>query len=550
MLVPKIVTSLKEYSREQFLKDTAAGVIVGIVAIPLAIAFAIASGVSPDRGLVTAIVAGFLISALGGSRVQIGGPTGAFVVIVYSIVQKYGVEGLITATFLAGFILIIMGLARFGTVIKFIPHSVIVGFTSGIALIIFSSQIKDFFGLNIYNVPADFLGKWTAFIHSYGSVNIYATLIAIISIAIIVIWPRINRKIPGALLAIFVSSALVAYFRLPVETIGSRFGELPHSLPVPHLPALSISMIRTLFQAAFTIAILGGIESLLSAVVSDGMIGGKHRSNIELVGQGVANVASSLFGGMPATGAIARTVTNVKNGGRTPVAGIVHAITIFVIMLFFGRYISYVPLACLAGVLVVVAYHMSEWRSFVSLIKSSRGAMAVLLATFLVTVFVDLPSAIELGVVLSAFLFMKRMSDATQITIVANQVADDGANGEELTPKIALPEGVQIYEINGPLFFGAANRFEETDRALYKKPKVRILRFRNVPIIDSTGMHALKTFYENCRKSGIGLVITGLHVQPLNEMVKSSLYDLIGEENVCSSLKESVRRAEALIAAR
>lgn len=550
MLAPKLFSTLKGYSKEQFIKDAVAGIIVGIIAIPLAIAFAIASGVSPDKGLVTAVVAGFIISAVGGSRVQIGGPTGAFVVIVYAIVQKYGIEGLIVATFLAGILLIIMGVARLGTIIKFIPHSVVVGFTSGIAVIIFSSQVKDFLGLHIDNLPAEFLAKWQSLAHSLGSTNPAALFIAVLSILIIVICPKISRRLPGALIAILVTSGIVILFKLPVETIGTRFGQLPHTLPLPRLPKMSLQMVQTLFQAAFTIAILGGIESLLSAVVSDGMIGGKHRSNMELIAQGCANVFSSLFGGMPATGAIARTATNVKSGGRTPIAGIIHAVTIFLTMLFFGRFISYVPMACLAGVLIVVAYHMSEWRSFLDLLKASRGAMIVLLATFSVTIFIDLPAAIELGVVLSAFLFMKRMSDATQITIIANQIADDDRNGEELTPKISLPKGVEIYEISGPLFFAAANRFEETDRAISEKPKVRILRFRDVPIIDSTGMYALKTFYKNCKKGNIGLVITGLHVQPLNEMVKSSLYDLIGEENVCSSLKESVERAKALLGAR
>lgn len=547
MLYPKLFTTLKDYSKKQFTADFVSGVVVGIVAIPLAIAFAIASGVSPEKGLITAIVAGLLISAFGGSRVQIGGPTGAFVVIVYGIVQKYGMDGLILATLMAGIILIVMGLMKLGVVIKFIPHSVIVGFTSGIAVIIFSSQIKDLLGLNIAAIPVEFLAKWSVFVSNIGSINYWALILGALSILIIVIWPKISKKIPGALIAIILTSVLTAYFKLPVETISSRFGSLPHSLPMPHLPAINMDMVRTLFQPAITIALLCAIESLLSAVISDGMIGGKHRSNMEIIGQGIGNIGSAVFGGMPATGAIARTVTNIHNGGRTPIAGIIHAITIFFILLIFGKYIGTVPLACLAGVLVVIAYHMSEWRSFKELIQGSTGGKVVLLTTFLVTIFIDLPSAIELGVVFSALLFMKRMSDVTSIKILAKEISDDEKNGDQLSQTLPVPDGVQVYEINGPLFFGTANRFDETERAISQKPKVRILRFRDVPIIDSTGMHALKAFYENCKKSRIHLIITGLHVQPLDAMVKSNLYDLIGEENVFSSMKESIDRAKELL---
>ncbi|MBF0384461.1 MAG: sulfate permease [Candidatus Omnitrophica bacterium] len=547
MFVPKLFTTLKDYSRESFFKDLTAGIIVGIVAIPLAIAFAIASGVSPQNGLITAIVAGFLVSVLGGSRVQIGGPTGAFIVIVYGIVQKYGNEGLIIATFIAGILLIVMGLAKFGTIIKFIPHSVIVGFTSGIALIIFSSQVKDFLGLSIDTIPADFIEKWKLFIVNLHTVNYWAVLLSLLTVLIIVIWPKVSRELPGGLVAIIVTSFLVSFFNLPVETIGSRFGSLPHSLPVPHLPRIDMQVIRELFQPAFTIALLGAIESLLSAVVADGMIGGKHRSNMELVAQGVSNIGSALFGGMPATGAIARTVTNIRNGGRTPIAGIVHAITVLIVLLLFGKLITKVPFACLAGILVVIAYYMSEWRSFRELLNGSKGGKIILLSTFFVTIFIDLPSAIELGVILSAFLFMKRMSDATTIQIYAKEIESDDNNGEELSAKFVIPDGVQVYEVNGPLFFGAANHFDEIDLSLSGKPKVRILRFRNVPLIDSTGMHALKCFYQKCKRSGIRLIITGLHVQPLNEVVKSNLYDLIGEDNVFSSMKESIEKAKSYL---
>lgn len=547
-LKPKLITVFKEgYSIDKFIPDLIAGVIVGIVAIPLAIAFGIASGVSPEKGLFTAIVAGFLVSALGGSRVQIGGPTGAFVIIVYGIVHKYGVDGLVTATFMAGILLLIMGFAKFGTIIKFIPHSVVVGFTSGIALVIFSSQVKDFLGLKLEKIPAEFFEKWRTFLENINTLNYYALSLALLTVLIIALWPRVSKKIPGSLLALILCSALASFFHMPVETIGSRFGELPHMLPVPQIPKLSIATIRNLFNPAFTIALLGAIESLLSAVVSDGMIGAKHRSNMELIGQGVANMGSALFGGMPATGAIARTVTNIKNGGRTPVAGIVHAITVLLIMLFFGQWIKLVPLSCLAGILVIVAYHMSEWRSFRELLHGSKGGIAILLVTFLVTVLVDLTAAIQLGVVLSAFLFMKRMANVTSVKLLAKEVEDDEKGEDRPLSKFVVPSGVEIYEIDGPLFFGAASQFDETDRAIGEKPKVRILRFRDVPIIDSTGMHALRNFYHLCKNKHIKLIITGIHVQPLHEMVKSNLYNLIGEENVFSNMKEALSRAEELM---
>lgn len=547
MLIPKLFTTLKDYSKEQFISDAVAGIIVGILAIPLAIAFAIASGVSPEKGLITAVVAGLLISAFGGSRVQIGGPTGAFVVIIYGIVHKYGIDGLVLATLMAGVLLMIMGFARFGTIIKFIPHSVIVGFTSGIAVIIFSSQVKDFLGLGIGAVPAEFLPKWALFFQNIRSVNLWALALALLTVLISVIWPKVTKKIPGALVAIILTSAVVAFFKLPVETIGSRFGDLPHGIPMPHMPSISLSRIQELFQPAFTIAMLGAIESLLSAVVADGMMGSRHRSNMELVGQGIGNIGSAFFGGIPATGAIARTVTNIRNGGKTPIAGIIHSITVFIIMLALGALIKVVPLACLAGILVIIAYNMSEWRSFKELLKTTGGARAVLLTTFFVTIFIDLTAAIELGLVLSAFIFIKRMSELTNIKIMVKEINDDERDNDRISKTIALPEGVQVYEINGPLFFGAANSFEESDRAIGEKPKIRILRFRNVPLIDSTGMHALKGFYEKSKKSGVHLIITGLHIQPLNEMVKANLYDLIGEENVFAGMKDSIARAKELL---
>ncbi|MDD5746281.1 MAG: SulP family inorganic anion transporter [Candidatus Omnitrophica bacterium] len=545
MFSPKLFTCLKTYSKDQFISDCIAGVIVGVVAIPLAIAFAIASGVSPDKGLVTAIIAGFLVSVLGGSRVQIGGPTGAFVVIVYGIVQKYGIDGLVIATMIAGILLILMGLAKLGTAVKFIPHSVIVGFTSGIAVIIFSSQVKDFLGLRIASVPAEFAEKWRVFGEHIHTVNYDALGLGLLTVLIIVFSPKISKKIPGALIALIFVSFFSALFNIPVETIGSRFGALPNTLPLPHFSPVGISRIRELFQPALTIALLGAIESLLSAIVADGMTGGKHRSNTELIAQGVANIGSALFGGIPATGAIARTVTNIKNGGRTPIAGIVHAVTVLVILLFLGKWIRFVPLACLAGILVVVSYHMSEWRSFREVLKWSRGGRSVVLTTFLVTIFVDLNAAIEIGMVLSAFIFMKRMADITNIKVIAREFGEDGE--DRPLSSFVIPKEVEVYEINGPLFFGAANRFDEIDLQVSEKPKVRILRFRDVPLIDSTGMQALKSFYTKCKNKQIHLIITGLHVQPLNEMVKSNLYDLIGEENVFSNMKDAIERAEGLL---
>ena len=541
ILKPKLFTTLSGYSTKQFFSDAVAGLIVGIVAIPLAIAFAIASGVSPNKGLFTAVIAGFMISALGGSRVQIGGPTGAFVVVVYAIVQQYGIEGLVIATFMAGFILIAMGYCRLGALIKFIPHSVVVGFTSGIAVVIFSSQVKDFLGLRIEKVPVEFIEKWRMFFENLGSVNSFAFLAAFLTVLLIAVWPRVSRKVPGSLVALVLISALASTFHWPLETIGTRFGELPHTLPRPQIPMIDLSTVVHLLRPAFTIALLGAIESLLSAVVSDGMIGGKHRSNMELIAQGAANVGSALFGGMPATGAIARTVTNIKNGGRTPIAGMIHSLTVLLAMLFFGRWLRQVPLACLAGILVVVAYHMSEWRSFVELLKGPRGRILVLLVTFTVTVLVDLTVAIGLGVVLSAFLFVKRMSAAQTVRLIRSEMKNDAA--EELPlMDFDLPKGVEIYAVEGPLFFGAAHQFEEVDRVVSNKPKVRILLFKNVPFVDATGSRALKSFNDKCLKNGIRLMIAGPTTQPLGGRLESDLIRWIGKENVFTDIKNALRR--------
>ncbi len=545
MLRPKLFSTLSGYSRRQFTHDLNAGVIVGIVALPLAIAFAIASGVSPEKGLFTAVIAGFLISALGGSRVQIGGPTGAFVVIVYGIVAQYGLDGLMIATIMAGVILIVMGLARFGSAIKFIPHAVIVGFTSGIAIIIFSSQVKDLLGLTMGDVPADFVEKWIAYPQHFDRVNPVALAISAATILLLVVWPRISKRIPGSLIALIGATAAVQVFNLPVETIGSRFGEIPSLLPSPSLPDVDWRTIRELVQPATTIALLAGIESLLSAVVADGMIGGRHRSNMELVAQGVANIASPIFGGIPATGAIARTATNVKNGGRTPIAGIIHAAVLLLVMLFFGRWASLIPLSCLAAILVVVSYNMSEWRSFVGLLRGPRGDAVILLTTFGLTLLFDLTVAIEVGVVLAAFVFIRRMSEVTNVGAIAREFKDDdGENDDPLAvSRHEIPPGVEVYEISGPLFFGAASKFEESIKIVGRPPRVLILQLRNVPFIDSSGLYALKRVSHNCRKHSTLLLLAGVHAQPLFALTNSDLVEEIGADNLFANLHDALNSA-------
>ena len=549
MYKPKIFDALKDYSRQQFNKDVLAGVIVGIVALPLAIAFAIASGVSPEKGLYTAVIAGFIVSVMGGSRVQIGGPTGAFIVIVYGIVQLHGVNGLIIATFMAGIMLIIMGLARLGSVIKFIPHPLITGFTSGIAILIFSSQIKDFFGLKMDAVPADFLDKWKSYIENLGSINIYAAAIAAVTVAIILLWPKVTHKVPGSLIGILVTTIAMQWLDLPVETIGSKFGAIPSSFPMPVIPHVDFETIKSLIQPAFTIALLGGIESLLSAVVSDGMIGGNHKSNVELIAQGTANIFSSIFGGIPATGAIARTATNVKNGGRTPVAGIVHAITLLLIMLFIGKWAALIPMATLAGILVVVAYNMSEWESFVSVFKGPRSDVAVLLTTFLLTVIVDLTVAIEIGMVLAVFLFMRKMIKFSEVSAFTKEI-DDDANGkdQDAPGNFIIPAHVEVFEITGPLFFGAAYKFKDAMRFIEKPPKVLIIRMRKVPIIDATGIRTLEEVYKESKHRGTKLILSEVHSeQVMKELQKARLLFAIGKANVTNSFKEALSRSSALL---
>jgi sulfate permease, SulP family len=547
VLIPKIVTSLETYDRAQFLRDLTAGVVVGIVALPLAIAFAIASGVTPDRGLWTAIVAGFLISVLGGSRVQIGGPTGAFVVIVYGIVQQHGYDGLAIATIMAGVMLVIFGLAKLGAVMKFIPHPVVLGFTSGIAVIILAGQVKDFLGLRMADVPADFVEKLGAYAAHLHQVTPAAVGVSGLALGIIVLWPRVSLRIPAPFVALIVTTAVVQILGIPVETIGSRFGEISGRMPVPRLPSVTVEQATALIGPAFTIAVLAGVESLLSAVVSDGMIGGRHRSNMELVAQGVANIASPIMGGIPATGAIARTATNVKNGGRTPVAGVVHALTLLAITLVAGRWAALIPMAALAAILVVVAYHMSEWRSFRAELRAPKSDVAVLLVTFALTVFVDLTVAIEVGMVLAAFLFIRRMAEVTNISAVTAELEDDPSEqaytGAGSVSKRRVPPGVEVYEINGPFFFGAAERFKDTLARVAQKPRVLIIRMRHVLALDSTGMHALRDVVHRTRGDGTLVLLSDVHMQPLVALTGSPLLEEIGKDNVFSDLDSALAAA-------
>lgn len=545
MLKPKLLTTLKDYTWERFASDSIAGIIVGIVALPLAIAFAIASGVSPEKGIYTAIIAGFLISALGGSRVQIGGPTGAFVVIVYGIIQKYGLDGLTIATIMAGVILVIMGLARFGSMIKFIPYPVIAGFTSGIAVIIFSTQIKDLFGLDMGEVPSEFLHKWAAYLQNLSSVNYWALAVSLVTLLIIIALQKVSRRIPGSLMALVFCTAMVYLFQLPVETIGDRFGQIPSMLPAPVFPKFDFQVIKNLIGPSMTIAILAGIEALLSAVVADGMIGGKHRSNMELVANGIANIVVPFFGGIPATGAIARTATNIKNGGRTPVAGMIHALVLLLILLFFGKWASLIPLSCLAAILVVVAYNMSEWRSFIRLLRSPRSDVIVLLLTFSLTVLFDLTVAIEAGMLMAVFLFMRRMALVTNVDIITREL-DDHDDIDTFDEKL-VPEGVEVYEINGPLFFGAAYKFEEALKLVKNPPRVLVIRMRNVPAIDSTGLHILRQIIKENRKRQTIFVLSGVQPQPLKALEQSGLAEKIGKENICANIDASLKRARQII---
>lgn len=551
-LEPKLVTALREgIPRAQLARDVAAGVLVGILALPLAIAFAIASGVKPEQGLATAIVAGFLVSALGGSRTQIGGPTGAFVVLVYDTVQRYGYDGLAMATIMAGVLLVVMGIARLGTVIKFVPYPVTVGFTSGIALIIAGTQLQDLLGMKLDSAPAHFLPRMAAYAGHLSTWNPWALGIGVLSALLVSQWPRVTRRIPGALVAVIACTAAVHLFHLPVETIADRFGSVPSRLPMPRIPHLDFSRLAELSSPALSIALLGAIESLLSAVVADGMAGTRHRSNMELVAQGIANLASPLFGGIPATGAIARTATNIRNGGRTPIAGMVHAVTLLLILLFFGKWASLVPMAALAGILLVIAYNMSEWRLFVRLFRSPRSDVLVLLATFGLTVLVDLTVALQVGIVLASFLFMRRMALITDAGYVRGMLGEGEEDARESAKLDALeiPPGVEQFKVYGTLFFGAASKFKDALRRVEAPPKVLILRLRDVLAIDATGLRALEDVVESAHRQGTKLLLTGVHPQPLAAMERAGLLERIGGDAVVADLAAAVERARGIVGA-
>ena len=556
---PKIFETLKHYSKEKFTADLMAGIIVGIVAIPLAVAFGIASGVGPTEGLVTAIIAGFIISFFGGSRVQIGGPTGAFIVIVYGIIQQHGLAGLLIATIMAGIMLILMGVFKLGNIIKFVPYPVIIGFTAGIAVTIFSTQIKDLFGLDIDNLPANFVDKWIVYFKNISEINLVTLLLGVLSILIIVLVPKISKKIPGSLVAIVVMTVAVWLLNSSgtfghIKTIGDIY-QLPSGIPSPKMPTLTlaegttiIDLMVQLFPAAFTIAMLGAIESLLSAMVADGVIADKHNSNTELIGQGIANIVTPLFGGIPATGAIARTMTNINNGGRSPIAGIIHAVTLLLVLLFLGELVGYIPMACLAGVLVVVSYNMSGWRSIVALRKMPMSDNAVMWITIVLTVVFDLTIAIEIGLLLSVVLFLKRTSEATSIKIFGSEIDPNIESDLELhEEKLLVPEGVAVYEIDGPYFFGVANKFDEIMTRMSKPPRVRIIRMRRVPFIDSTGLHNLENLCIQSRRQGSIVILSGVTMQVRKTLLKAKFDDIIPEDHICSHINIALKKADEIL---
>ena len=565
---PKMISAIKNYNKQTFMADLMAGVIVGIVALPLAIAFGIASGVSPEKGIITAIVAGLFIAAFGGSKVQIGGPTGAFIVIVYGIIQQYGMQGLTIATLMAGVFLILLGVLRLGTIIKYIPYPIVVGFTSGIAVTIFTTQIKDLLGMQMDKVPSDFVEKWIAYIQHIADIDAWSAVMGLVSVALIGAWPMLSKKlstvnarlsfikkIPGSLVAIIVITLVALLLKMyagvdSIETIGDRFS-INSQLPEATVPALTWETIKQLAGPAMTIAILGAIESLLSATVADGVIGDHHNSNTELIGQGLANIASPLFGGIPATGAIARTMTNINNGGRTPIAGIIHAVVLLIIFLFLMPLAQYIPMACLAGVLVIVAYGMSGWRSFLAMMRNPKSDVTVLLLTFFLTIIFDLTIAIEVGLVCACLLFMRRMAETTDVHAVLDEIdlnedADmEKGNLEHLT----IPNDVEVYEINGPYFFGAGNRFEDIMARYGGRPKVRIIRMRKVPFIDSTGLHNLENLCLMSQKEGITIVLSGVNPKVEEVLKRNNFSDLLGEANICNHIDLALARAKEIVSA-
>jgi len=549
---PKVFQTVKTYTKEKFFKDLMAGIIVGIVALPLAIAFGIASGVSPEKGLITAIIGGFIVSFLGGSSVQIGGPTGAFIVIVYGIIQNFGIEGLIVATSIAGVLLVLMGILRLGTVIKFIPYPIVVGFTSGIALTIFTTQMKDLFGMSIDKLPGDFFSKWVVYVQNMSTISWWSLAIGVISITIIILTPKFSKKIPGSLVAIIVMTIVVylirKYFGITgIETIGDRF-EINASLPSPEVLSINMETINMLLPSAFTIALLGAIESLLSATVADGVTGDKHNSNTELIAQGAANIIVPIFGGIPVTGAIARTMTNINNGGRTPIAGIIHAVVLLLILLFLGPLTKHIPMACLAGVLIIVSYNMSEWRTFRSLLKNPKSDVIVLVVTFLLTVVFDLTIAIEVGIGLAMILFMKRIMETTNISVLKEKIDLSSESEFKRDDEVlVIPDGVEVYEIEGPFFFGIANKFDECMKQLGDKPKARIIRMRKVPFMDSTGLHNLESLCRLSKKENIQIILSGVNDNVRSVLIKNGMDKKIGADNICSNIHVAIRTAELFL---
>ena len=558
---PKFISVLKNYDRKTFSADLMAGVIVGIVALPLAIAFGIASGVTPEKGIITAIVAGMFISLFGGSKVQIGGPTGAFIIIVYGIIQQYGIQGLTIATLMAGVFLVLLGVLRLGTIIKYIPYPIVVGFTSGIAITIFTTQVKDLLGMHIDKVPADFIEKWGAYIYNIGNIDPWSAAVGIVSVALIASWPMLARlfhlsplkALPGSLLAIIVMTVAALLLKeyagvTTIETIGDRFS-INSSLPDAVVPQLTWETVKGLVGPAVTIAVLGAIESLLSATVADGVIGDHHNSNTELIGQGIANIVSPLFGGIPATGAIARTMTNINNGGRTPIAGIIHAIVLLLIFLFLMPLAQYIPMACLAGVLVVVAYGMSGWRSFLAMMRNPKSDVTVLLLTFILTIIFDLTIAIEFGLICACLLFMRRMAETTDVHAVLDEIDlnDDADMERGNLEHLTIPEGVEVYEINGPYFFGAGNRFEDIMARYGSHPKVRIIRMRKVPFIDSTGLHNLENMCLMSQKEGVTVVLSGVNPKVEAVLKRNNFNQLLGEANICNHIDLALARAREIV---
>lgn len=543
-----------KYSWSAFARDAMAGSIVGVVALPLAIAFGIASGVSPEIGIFTAILGGFIVSFLGGSSVQIGGPTGAFIVIVYGIIQKYGLDGLIIATFLAGILLLLMGFLRLGSLIKFMPYPIVVGFTAGIAVTIFSTQMNDLFGLGLTNVPGDFVSKWGLYFSAWREVQWVPLLFGVVSVLIIFLTPRFNRKVPGSLVSI-VLLTLVAYLLKVfagyegLECIGDRY-TIVSTLPRPVVPSIDFATVRELFPSAFTIALLGAIESLLSASVADGVTGDKHYSNTELIAQGAANVVVPIFGGIPVTGAIARTMTNINNGGRTPVAGIIHAVVLLILMLFLAPLMDYIPMAVLAGVLIVVSYNMSGWRSVLSILRGPRGDVAVMLVTFFLTVLFDLTVAIEMGLLLAMFTFMRRMIESTSVTVsdsLLNLDLDERLT-EDDSETIEIPKGVEVYEIGGPFFFGVANRFEEAMSQVGRSAHVRIVRLRRVPFMDSTAVNNMHNLVRICRRDRVRLILSGVNEKVMETLQSTGIVDQLGRENILSNIHEALERSREVVA--